>query len=107
MPVMTDDDIDDVYLAREALETAAVRRIERGCFFKIMGWSAPAFKALDRVVREMRKAADAGNWQTVANRDLDLHSEAGLTAASTPSGTHVHHRDLRDPAVSRHAYQRL
>ena len=76
VPVMTDDDIDDVYLAREALETAAVRRIA------IMGWSAPAFKALDRVVREMRKAADAGNWQTVASRDLDFHTELVSAAAS-------------------------
>ena len=47
-----------------------------------MGWSAPAFKALDRVVREMRKAADAGNWQTVANRDLDFHTELVSAAAS-------------------------
>jgi len=76
VPVMTDEDIDDVYLAREALETAAVRRIAR------MGWSASAFKALDSVVRGMRKAADAGNWQTVANRDLDFHTELVSASAS-------------------------
>ena len=35
VPVMSAEDIDDIYLAREALETAAVRRIA------IMGWSAP------------------------------------------------------------------
>lgn len=77
VPVMTDEDIDDVYLAREALETAAVRRIAR------MGWSASAFKALDSVVSGMRKAADAGNWQTVANRDLDFHTELVSAAASS------------------------
>jgi DNA-binding GntR family transcriptional regulator len=76
VPVMTEEDIDDVYLAREALETAAVRRIAR------MGWSALAFKALDPVVRGMRKAADTDNWQTVANRDLDFHTELVSAAAS-------------------------
>ena len=76
VPVMTDEDIDDVYLAREALETAAVRRIVQ------RGWSASAFKALDPVVRGMRKAADAGNWQTVASRDLDFHTELVSAAAS-------------------------
>ena len=76
VPVMTDDDIDDVYLAREALETAAVRRIAS------MGWSAAAFKALDSVVSGMQKAADAGNWQAVANRDLDFHTELVSAAAS-------------------------
>jgi DNA-binding GntR family transcriptional regulator len=76
VPVMTDQDIDDVYLAREALETAAIRRIAR------MGWSASAFKALDSIVSGMRKAADAGNWQTVANRDLDFHTELVSAAAS-------------------------
>ena len=77
VPVMTDDDIDDVYLAREALETAAVRRIAR------TGRSASASTALDSIVRAMRKAADAGNWQTVADRDLDFHSEL-VAAAFSP-----------------------
>src|SRR5215218_8200290 len=45
VPVMTDEDIDDVYLAREALEAAAVRQIAR------MGRSASAHKTLDQVVQ--------------------------------------------------------
>ena len=76
VPVMTDDDIDDVYLAREALETAAVRRIAR------MGRSASAYEALDQVVQGMRKAADAGDWRTVAERDLDFHTKLVTATAS-------------------------
>src|SRR5215204_6117540 len=76
VPVMTDEDIEDVYLAREALETAAVRRIAR------MGRSASAHKMLDQVVQGMRTAADAGDWRTVADRDLDFHTELVSATAS-------------------------
>src|SRR3954451_2208986 len=76
VPVMTDEDIDDVYLARDALETAAVRQITR------MGRSASAFKSLESIVKGMRKAADAGSWQTGASRDLDFHTELVAAAAS-------------------------
>ena len=76
VPVMTDEDIDDVYLAREALETAAVRRIAS------TGRSASAFTSLDSIVRAMRKAADAGNWPAVADRDLDFHTKLVSAAAS-------------------------
>src|SRR5215204_2081957 len=76
VPVMTPEDIDDVYLAREALETAAVRRIAR------MGRSASAHKMLDQVVQGMRTAADAGDWRTVADRDLDFHTELVSATAS-------------------------
>jgi DNA-binding GntR family transcriptional regulator len=77
VPVMSEEDIDDVYLAREALETAAVRRITG------TGRSPSAYKALDRVVRAMRKAEDADAWHTVANRDLDFHT-ALVSAAASP-----------------------
>jgi DNA-binding GntR family transcriptional regulator len=77
VPVMSEEDIDDVYLAREALETAAVRRITG------TGRSASAYKALDRLVRAMRKAEAAGDWQTVASRDLDFHT-ALVSAAGSP-----------------------
>src|SRR5688500_12491993 len=62
VPVLTDEDIDDVYLAREALESAAVRRIAQ------LKRSASAYKSLESSVRGMRKAADAGNWTEVADR---------------------------------------
>jgi DNA-binding GntR family transcriptional regulator len=77
VPVMSEEDIDDIYLAREALETAAVRRITG------TGRSASAYKTLDRVVRAMTKAEGAGDWQTVASRDLDFHAELVAAAGST------------------------
>ncbi len=77
VPVMDSAEIDDVYVAREALETAAVRRI--------VGTprAAAAYKALDRLVRAMRQAESAGDWRTVANRDLDFHT-ALVCAAGSP-----------------------
>ena len=77
VPVMSEEDIDDIYLAREALETAAVRKITG------TGRSGSAYKSLDRVVRAMRKAEEAGNWQAVASRDLDFHTEL-VSAAGSP-----------------------
>jgi DNA-binding GntR family transcriptional regulator len=76
VPMMSEEDIDDIYLAREALETAAVRRVTG------TGNSAAAYKSLDRVVRAMRKAEEAGDWATVASRDLDFHTELVSSAGS-------------------------
>jgi DNA-binding GntR family transcriptional regulator len=77
VPVMTAQDVDDIYLAREALETAAVRRI--------VGTSraATAYKALDKAVRAMETAERADDWKTVASRDLDFHT-ALVVAAESP-----------------------
>jgi DNA-binding GntR family transcriptional regulator len=77
VPVMTPEDIDDIYVAREALETAAVRRI--------IGTQreVSVYKALDRIVRSMGHAAAAGDWHTVASRDLDFHTEL-VSAAGSP-----------------------
>ncbi len=77
VPMMSEEDIGDIYLAREALEAAAIRRITG------TGRSATTFKALDRVVRAMRKAEEAHDWQTVASRDLDFHTEL-VSAAGSP-----------------------
>jgi len=74
VPVMSDDDIVDIYLAREALESAAVRRIAG------TSRSASASKALDKVVKSMEAAEKAGDWKTVASRDLDFHT--ALVAAA-------------------------
>jgi DNA-binding GntR family transcriptional regulator len=77
VPVMSDDDIVDIYVAREALETAAVRRITG------MSRSASAYKSLDSIVREMETAEKVGDWQTVASRDLDFHTTLVAAAEST------------------------
>jgi DNA-binding GntR family transcriptional regulator len=77
VPVMSAEDIDDIYQAREALETAAVRRISS------TSRSAAAFKALDKIVRGMESAEKAGDWRLVASRDLDFHT-ALVAAAQSP-----------------------
>jgi DNA-binding GntR family transcriptional regulator len=77
VPVMTAEDVDDIYLAREALETAAVKRIAG------TSRAAAAYKSLDKAVRAMETAERADDWKTVANRDLDFHT-ALVVAAESP-----------------------
>ena len=101
VPVMTDEDIDDVYLAREALETAAVRRIAR------MGWSASAFKALDSIVRGDAQGRGRRQLADGCGPGPRLPYRAGLGSGQPSSGTHVHDRDLRDPAVPQRADEGL
>ena len=74
VPVMSAEDIEDIYLAREALESAAVRRI--------MGTSraASAYKALDRIVRGMEAAKNTDDWRLLANLDMEFHT--ALVAAA-------------------------
>ena len=74
VPVMSAEDIEDIYLAREALESAAVRRITG------TSRAASAYKALDKIVRGMEAAKNADDWSTVASRDLDFHT--ALVAAA-------------------------
>jgi DNA-binding GntR family transcriptional regulator len=68
VPVMSLDDIVDVYFAREALESAAINRIV----------SSPRLtsiaKDLDKMVHAMSKAAAAGDWDELSTRDLEFHS---------------------------------
>ena len=77
VPVMSAEDIVDIYLAREALETAAVRRITA------TSRAATAYKALDKSVRGMESAEQAGDWGLVASRDLDFHTTL-VAAAGSP-----------------------
>jgi len=77
VPIMTPEDVDDIYLVREALETAAVRRITG------TSRAASTYKALDKIVRAMEAAEKADDWNTVASRDLDFHSTL-VAAAESP-----------------------
>ena len=77
VPVMSADDIVDIYLARDALEGAAVRRIIATTR------AASAYKSLDKVVRSMLAAEKAQDWKTLASRDLDFHT-ALVAAAESP-----------------------
>ena len=67
IPVLTDDDVLDIYLAREALESAAVRTIVAN------DNSAAASRALDQYVTQMEQAEAAGDWAAVGNHDLEFH----------------------------------
>ena len=73
---MSADDIVDIYLAREALEGAAVRQIITTTR------ATTTYKALDKVVRSMEAAEKAEDWKTVASRDLDFHTVLVASAQS-------------------------
>ena len=67
VPVLTAEDVLDIYLAREALESAAIRSIVA------QDTSTAASAALDHYVTEMEKAEAAGDWESVGNFDLEFH----------------------------------
>ncbi|MGH3640423.1 MAG: GntR family transcriptional regulator [Mycobacterium sp.] len=71
------EDAADIYLARRAVEgTAAIR---------VMGRldSAPAFKALDQAVSELRLAVKSGEWAAIVSADIKFH-EVLVSAAKSP-----------------------
>lgn len=74
VPVLTEDDVRDIYLAREALESAAVKLIIAS------GGSEGAADELDKVVELMAAAEAADDWPSVGRHDLEFHSV--LVAAS-------------------------
>ncbi|MEU2540230.1 GntR family transcriptional regulator [Streptomyces iakyrus] len=74
VPVLTKQDIADIYLARTALESAAVQSIIAS------GKSEETFKELDRNVRAEAAAEAAGDWQVAREYDLEFHTI--LVAAS-------------------------
>ncbi len=67
VPVLTHEDVLDVYVAREALESAAIRSIISSAS------TAAASTSLDRFVTLMEKAEAAGDWEAVGNFDLEFH----------------------------------
>lgn len=77
LPELDGADIDDIYLAREALETAAIRRITGTTR------AVTSYKSLDRIVRAMETAEKSDDWRTVVSRDLDFHT-ALVAAAESP-----------------------
>ena len=74
VPTLTEDDVKDIYLAREALESAAVKQI--------IASAEPggAADALDEVVELMVTAEAADDWPAVGRHDLEFHTV--LVAAS-------------------------
>lgn len=68
VPILTDEDVADIYLAREALESAAVR------YAIATSRSGATHEALDECVTDMETAAAAGDWKAVGRFDLDFHT---------------------------------
>jgi DNA-binding GntR family transcriptional regulator len=68
IPVLKDEDVIDIYVAREALECAAVRNVIA------TSRSATVYRTLDKHVRAMEKAEAAGDWEAVGRLDLEFHT---------------------------------
>lgn len=68
VPVLSDDDVLDIYLVRDALESAAVKHIIAS------SKAVEAADALDRLVKLMADAVATGNWEQVGTYDLEFHT---------------------------------
>jgi len=76
VPVFSDADVADVYLARDAIEHAALQVIAKRPDRKDIA------ARLTRLVRDMRRAAAAQRWSTVADLDLNFHLAVVRSAGS-------------------------
>jgi DNA-binding GntR family transcriptional regulator len=84
VPVMSPADFEDIYMVRLALETAALRKVMFG------PEAVQTLRSLERVVRQMRSAEAAGDWQAVAELDMEFHT-VFVTAAHSPRLDRVFH----------------
>jgi DNA-binding GntR family transcriptional regulator len=67
VPVLTDQDVIDVYVARAAVESAALRIL--------VGTHRPGtVETLSRYADEMESAASRDDWEMVGRFDLEFHS---------------------------------
>jgi len=76
VPRMDGKDIADIYLAREAIEGAAIRAIQGS------GRANAVAGRLRAIVRRMQDAATAGRWARVAELDMSFHTELVQAAGS-------------------------
>ncbi|MEV0905467.1 GntR family transcriptional regulator [Streptomyces hokutonensis] len=77
VPLLTEDDILDVFYAREALEAAAFRRVITS------QKSSGLLTSLDETVDGIARAAGRGDWAEVGDLDLRFHSLV-IEAAGSP-----------------------
>lgn len=77
VPQVRDADISDIYLAREAIEGAAIRIVMAS------DERARVVVTLRDLVRQMRAAADAEKWTRVADLDMRFHLEV-VRASGSP-----------------------
>lgn len=73
---LEDEDVEDLHLARRAIEREAARQILRSN-------DSAAVQRLAELVKEMASAAKAGGWEAVADVDLRFH-ETLVEAAGSP-----------------------
>jgi len=67
-PTIGEGDIVDIYIAREAIESAAVKLIMQQPDRRAVS------RRLDHLVSQMRRAAEADDWVRVADLDMQFHS---------------------------------
>jgi DNA-binding GntR family transcriptional regulator len=77
VPVLTDEDIDDVYFARAAIERASMVRISE------RGLTAAEMAVLEQTLGQMALAIRQEDWRGVAAADLRFH-EVIVNAARSP-----------------------
>jgi len=77
VPVFSDEDLIDIYYAREVIEAAAVRRI--------MAAARPTdlLPTLEQTVSEMSHAVKLDDWPKVADLDMRFHTQM-VAAAGSP-----------------------
>lgn len=76
VPQVRESDIADIYLAREAIEGAAIRLVSSD------PERAAVVATLRDLVAQMRSAATAGRWNRVADLDMRFHSEVVRASGS-------------------------
>jgi DNA-binding GntR family transcriptional regulator len=74
VPVLSEEDVRDIYLARHALESSAVRHIIATSKVDT------AVESLDHFVKLMQDSEAAGDWEAVGRYDLEFHT--ALVAAT-------------------------
>jgi DNA-binding GntR family transcriptional regulator len=82
VPIVSDEDIADLYFAREAIEAAAMRVVLQ------MDVAALAAE-LRETVRLMGEAATRDDWTRVADLDMMFHSRL-VAATASPRLTRIH-----------------
>ena len=76
VPELTDKDLEDIYFAREAIETAALRRI------MMSGKAVEVAKILSHYIDKMVSAMAEDNWAAVVDHDLSFHMQLVNSADS-------------------------
>lgn len=84
VPVMSPADFEDIYMVRLAMERAALQKVMFG------PEAVQTLRSLERVVRQMRSSEAAGDWQAVAELDMEFHTVI-VAAAHSPRLDRVFH----------------